>query len=514
MELASPRDRFAADLAARARALDAPADEGAYVVPNAGLVAAFALVAALGLLTPNPLLTAASVLVLPLFMGLLWRRGEPPILLFAVSFQWLQVTAKVYQANSAGLTVEALSGKPAMGGVILLALAGLVVLAAGMRLMLRRLGPSRLAAATEEIARVRPSRAFWLYVVLAIGAEVIDQFASSAGGLRQLLGATMGLRWAGLFLFAYAVLHHKKQRLLLVLVTAFEILNGIGFFSGFKTPVFVLLIAYGTVRYQIRPSSVLAGAVLIVALFYAGSAWTAVKSDFRSFLNQGSGQQQNVHNQTQTILGLAERVLSLTHREVMEASDALLRRIAYVDYFAAVVEYVPTARPHGGGEIWGAALMHTLMPRLFFPNKPPLPSDSELTMAWTGYHMASGEQGTSISIGYMGESYADFGPWGMFVPVLLVGMMWGFMYAWFVGRAPLAIIGFGFAVAMLIGAYQFEMASIKLLGGTVSRFLVLALLLHLVGDRMGRWLMQAEPEAEAGAAPAPLGHTSLGASPA
>ena len=34
----------------------------------------------LGLATPNPDLTAAGLLLAPLLIGLLWRPGEPPIL--------------------------------------------------------------------------------------------------------------------------------------------------------------------------------------------------------------------------------------------------------------------------------------------------------------------------------------------------------------------------------------------------------------------------------------------------
>jgi len=69
----------------------------------------FASIAVLGTLTANPLLTVASVLVLPLFIRLLWRQDEPPVLLFAISFQWAQVTAKVFHADYLGLDIAALS---------------------------------------------------------------------------------------------------------------------------------------------------------------------------------------------------------------------------------------------------------------------------------------------------------------------------------------------------------------------------------------------------------------------
>ena len=75
----------------------------------ASLWALFGMLAALGLLTTNPLLTTTSILLLPVFMSLLWRPGETPVLLFAVSFQWLQVTAKVFHADVLRLDVTELS---------------------------------------------------------------------------------------------------------------------------------------------------------------------------------------------------------------------------------------------------------------------------------------------------------------------------------------------------------------------------------------------------------------------
>lgn len=488
MELVSPRDRFAAELAARARALDTPTAEGAYNVPGAGLLALFLLAAGLGMFTSNPALTAAAILVLPVFMALLWRRGEPPVLLFAVGFQWVQVVTKVFQANSYGVTVAELTGKPSIGLVVWLSLLGLLVLAVGMRLMLRRLGEARLEQARRELAAIRPVRAFWLYVALSVLAEVISTYAWSAGGLAQQMIALSEIRWIGLFLFAYVALAQKKMRLLLLAVVAYEVIGGIGFFAGFKTPIFVLLIAVGTVRYNVRPSSVALAALLIGVLFYAGAAWTAVKGEYRQFLNDGTRSQNQVVTQTEAVLGLFERLAMLSHAEVMDATHSMYNRLAYVEYFTAVTEYVPAARPHGEGEIWKASLMHVLMPRALFPDKPRLPSDSELTMEWTGYYLASEAEGTSISIGYMGESYADFGVPGMFVPVFLIGLLWGGIYVWFVRRSPYVLVGYAFAVAMLVGAYQFEMAGIKLLGGTLNKFIVFALMMRFFGGKLGRWL--------------------------
>src|SRR5438067_11835823 len=67
-----------------------------------GFSYAAAIGAVVGYLTPNPLLTSASILVLLLLLKLLWRAGEPPVLLFAASFQWIQITTRIFNADLHG----------------------------------------------------------------------------------------------------------------------------------------------------------------------------------------------------------------------------------------------------------------------------------------------------------------------------------------------------------------------------------------------------------------------------
>ena len=53
---------------------------------------------------------------------------------------------------------------------------------------------------------------------------------------------------------------------------------------------------------------------------------------------------------------------------------------------------------------------------------------------YTGSRVAGTEEGTSIGIGYMAESYIDFGPIYMFVPILLLGVFYGLIYRYFIAR--------------------------------------------------------------------------------
>src|SRR6185312_10439226 len=77
------------------------------------LLAAAAPFAAWGTLTANPELTPVSIAVLAVAIGLLWRPGEPPVLVFGVAVQWLQAALSIFCANYYGVPVEMLFGAPA-----------------------------------------------------------------------------------------------------------------------------------------------------------------------------------------------------------------------------------------------------------------------------------------------------------------------------------------------------------------------------------------------------------------
>ena len=90
--------------------------------------------AVLGTLSANPLLTPVSILMLPVLATMLWIENEPPILLFACFLQWLQATTAVFYTNHYGISLDAAYGVPAFEEATWLSLAGVFVLACGMRL--------------------------------------------------------------------------------------------------------------------------------------------------------------------------------------------------------------------------------------------------------------------------------------------------------------------------------------------------------------------------------------------
>lgn len=455
-----------------------------------GLTAAFIVAACLGLLTANPLLTAACFLVLPIFFKLLWKPGETPILLFAVGFQWIQVSAKVFHADLAGVPVHVLAETETVTQAIILCLIGLVVLAAGMRLGMSKLERAQSADIEREALTFSPRQLFVLYLVVSAGATVLMSLAWAFSAASQVISGAAAVKWVPFCLLGYVVLQRKQNYGYFAIALFIEFISGIGFFSGFKTVVFISVIILFTVFTRFKVKTIVIGAVAFVGLFILGLGWTSVKNQYRAFLNQGTGMQVTLVSQQQQLVGLIRLVGDLTPEDLVLAVDPLLSRIAYVDYIALSMDYVPTVLPHEGGRLWKLGIEHILKPRVLFPDKPPLIPDSDITMRYTGLHLAGAAEGTSISIGYMGESYIDFGPIGMFFPIFLLGLFWGYMYYFFRSRSHTLMTGYAFATALLINAYQFEIASAKLLGGVTSKFIVLAILIKIAEPALVAWLKQ------------------------
>ena len=123
-----------------------------------------------------------------------------------------------------------------------------------------------------------------------------------------------------------------------------------------------------------------------------------------------------------------------------------------------------------------------MMPRLFFPDKPNIVPDSDITRKYTKIEVSGGERGgsTSIGIGYFAESYVDFGPKFMFIPIFLLGILEGWIYRYFISKSKTAVVGGALATAaLLFSGGSIATSSTKVLGGVLTNFIVLALVLKL-----------------------------------
>lgn len=456
------------------------------VVPMATLGA---LLAVFG---PDPLLILLGVAVLISGIKLLSRPGESPILLFIFAYQWIQVNGKTVQAYLTGRSVEDLASYGGdVGLAILLANVALLALAAGLRW-----GAGPWNAAPAQLARLQvaelPMR-FWL---LLYGACWALSFLAISGawavaGLTQPLLALAALRWSGFFALTYAAFARRRYWHYWWLIFGAEFLLGVGgFFAGFSSSIFYAMFGLSAALAPFTLRRATPMLILTTVLVFSALAWTAVKGEYRSYVSGGEHNQSVKVGQAERLSQLASMVAQLDASTLLETTEQMMDRVAYVDFLARVVAVVPDVLPHEQGALWGDALLRVITPRLFFSDKTAV-HDSDRTNYYTGLSMATHEQGTSISVGYVGESYIDFGVPLMFLPIIALGFVMGRFYRWLHSsfRTP-GIWGMELASVALMPAAAFETSISKMLAAVGVSMLMTWVAARFILPRLFSWLQR------------------------
>jgi len=223
-------------------------------------------------------------------------------------------------------------------------------------------------------------------------------------------------------------------------------------------------------------------AVITISL---GLFWTAVKSDYRDYLNQGTGQQVSLVSFKDKMLKLSQLFAGLEFEDIQDSVGDLAQRVAYVDYFAKVLINVPDVIPHEDGKLLKGAVMHILMPRLFFPGKPII-DDAAVTAKYTG---ESFEEHTSVSLGYMAHLYIDYGVAGMFVAIFFIGIGFGLMYQLVMGMSKTRLMGYAASMVVLLSVSGFGDDLSKLFGGSVTLLIAMVLFLKAGWPLIAAWCM-------------------------
>jgi hypothetical protein len=420
----------------------------------------------------NVLLSALATATLLLALLLLWRPGESPILLFIFCFQWVQFSALIFYGNWLSLGVQELNQQE--GGnverAIVLSQIALIFLAIGMRL---GAGNQKLheSNAAKEIAGSYPISYFFRFYLVVFGIALFSRaFAYVIPGLSQLFLAVSNMRWAFFFMLAFATFTQKdrsKSQLLAAFVL--ELVWGVGgYFADFKAVFIVTALAAVTSNVRMSAKATSGLGILFSLLLILAVVWTAIKPEYRDYVSGGQQAQVVTVGFGDRLNKIYELVAALDEDSLSEGANGLIRRISYVGIFGAAVDYVPRVVAHEDGALWQDAIVRPFMPRLFFPDKSVI-DDSIRTNMYTGLNYSGSDQGTSISIGYVGEAYVDFGEIGMMAPIVLLGLFFGQIYRRCVTSG---LFGMGLASAVLLDSLSAETSITKLFGGIMCVILV------------------------------------------
>jgi hypothetical protein len=419
------------------------------------------------------------------------RPRMPSIVAYYLLWVWAQAATRLLLAALDG---ESLSDGPFGHDVyraFWFAMACLVVLAITFRICLGGLAPPSDDQLSEH-RRWPPMSLFYLYLTTAVLSFALVPLATLSVAIAQPVQAVGSLKYVVMFMLFATVLSTGNGTKLLLAVVVIEIIIGFsGLFSGFKTVFIVLLLAALSLRIALRGSNILGGIATLVVLFGLGVFWTAVKSEYRDVATGSSGFQNISASMTDRVGVLLGKAIHPGEIEWGLATDQLLRRIAYIDFFGATIGVSETAPEPVVFARWRDALEHVAKPRILFPDKAAL-DDTEIFLRYVrGEVGEEGRAGTSISIGYLAENFVDFGFPGMLVPIAIMGVVLGGTLRYFMTRPVAWAVREGIVTASVLTlSAGMELSLAKFLGSTILVSAVLALCLKFFYPSVSRWLRQ------------------------
>jgi hypothetical protein len=408
-----------------------------------------ALVGAAGFgLYGNDWLFAAAIGVLWAIWRLLPDPNGPPILAIALTYQWVQVTAGMFYSLVTGRTLLpmlSIDYRP----IVTISLASVLALALGLYLGRRwTIGRWSLEQTARPDLALTWGVLLTSYAVAIVAEASARRFAFQYPSLTQPILALMSIRLITLYILLRRLASPRFRLTAIAGLTVFEaILNATGYFANFREPLVLAIVAVLEVFDSRRREQVVAVAGFAVALVLCSLVWINIRAAFRVDID--TRESFGTSARLDRIQSLATDWWRRGDSNHFDDVDFLVERVWAIYYPALAMKRVPSVLPHTGGDLLAAAVAHVVQPRIFFPDKPELPSDSDLVRKYSGIYVAGREQNTSIAFGYVAESYVDYGVPLMFLPMFVFGMLVGVIYGFFQRlirhaeiRIPVVVVSF------------------------------------------------------------------------
>ena len=452
------------------------------------MIILFFLIIGLVFYSEQPVLIIFSLLSLYLSYRLFWRRYEPKVIFFGVFQSWLSITIKIFYSDIAGVKYEDLSSSVNIMQTTYVSLIGFCVFCLGLWFAIRNLHLSNEKMNDLFNDPVNFKRLLIVYGVVAILNTTLKSFVFFIPGLAQLFSGLLQMKLGFLFLLLfYAFKTRKNLWLVFAIIIAEIVLSLFSYFSSFKDIIItaIVIIVLFPTRLSAR-ESVLA-VLLSIGFLYSIFIWQSVKGDYRKFLSAGERSQSVVVSQEDALKKLQE----LSGRSGKVSNDDVLYqtidRISYIEFFSQSTENVPSRIPYENGRLWMENIMHVLQPRIFFPDKEAI-DDSKMVNKYATRKVAGAKQGASFSLGFMAESYIDFGPFLMFIPIFLVGWLLGFIYKNIITQSINYLWGFTMVSSLWININCNGTPGTKILGWILMYYIAFLFFRYLLMKPLDKYI--------------------------
>jgi len=408
---------------------------------------------------------------------------KPAVFSIILLYHFIQISAGIWQSNYLGREINYRSDHT--DNAIIMSYLGLVPLFLPIIYYQNKIPALSLGKLREQANRLSIEKTFRVYVIAFFAMNALTGIAFFIPSLTQIIFSLGNIKWMLFLLFGFQALLKKRKIREFTIFALLEFAMGFySYFSEFKTVIFYVLFLFLCLMAAIRFNKVIIGAIAITILVIGGVFWTSIKGDYRTFLNKGS-KSQSVQVEKSAAL---DKLLELSSKQNAStfngAMEDFLDRLQYTYHLAKAMDRVPEVIPYQEGANWGTTLGFVLTPRILDPNKGTYDASVKATK-YTGIQYMGVKRGVSVSLGYFADGYIDFGYLGMFFPLLILGLIYGKAYYYFIRRASDNFL-FNFSVvgAMFMELFAFESDSIFLFGRLYVNILVFFILRLTVFPRL------------------------------
>jgi hypothetical protein len=428
-----------------------------------------------------------------------WRVNESKYLLVNLLLYWSVVSILIPYSELANKPLNDLTryGKSDLHSASWLGLIALTFYLFGIRIMSKKIKSVRQEALYSILYRYDSARLIMLYVIISLSSALFNSSIIHVPG-GQLLLAINYLKWVLLTLLIVQTLVVETNRnLVFVLVIVEVLLSFSGFWAAFKDYFIVALGGYLIFSPRLSLKKYLFLFIVLVFSLMISVIWTFSKGEYRRYLTGGERSQIIVkQDQIANIYKFSEIVQKdfspkNFKQSFSEGLESLIYRVSYIEFLAMTMNQVPVFLPYENGRLLQNAVEHIFKPRILFPDKKPI-YDSELTSKYTGRKFAGAEEGTSFSLGTVAESYVDFGPIYMFIPIFVFGLWVGWMYKYFIVNGYNIIWGLCYSAPIFQFAWSFPVPTSKFLGWSITYFVTFWFINKFLIKYLDQWLLKPE----------------------
>ncbi len=452
-------------------------------MPYLILIAAFFIVQ-----SNQPVLMACAILSYIVVGRNFWKPGEPKTIFFGLTFFWLSISIKLFYAIYAGVTYESLSRAPNIIYTTYVSLVGFLAFSYGMHVTTKKVREQNTIDFNQDFG-YHPRRVVFVFIGSSAAIFLLKGAVFFIKGLDQLVFAIIDMKIGFIFMLLYFTFSKRVSLLVVTSLIVLEIiLSFFSFFASFKDILFTVLIVLAIPRIKVTVRNIVLFPTLIFFTSFLLLKWQAVKGDYRAFLNKGNASQTVEVSQEEALeklQELAEKKQNLTEDKTLiyESID----RVSYIEFFSESMIKVPLFIPYENGKLWAANIAHVLLPRFFFPDKGII-DDSQMVNKYCIRKVATAKTGASFSLGFMAESYIDFGPVLMYLMVFLVGCLIGGIYALILKQSVNYFWGYTMVVGLYTKIFCNGTAGSKILGWIITYYIAFLLFRRFLMKPLDKYL--------------------------